>query len=383
MMLIFCTLFQLSIFSYQYSIDDSLAVMQNRRLLIDKFTAGRLDSVALLVDSIDRHHRDYPLLWPAERLLLYYWIERYHAIDSLARYFDDVSKEAASRHPPEQVVWNVLSYLSSEKKDTLVAWIDQTGCSDEVYDFRVHLLETLLDSELDDQPTVERKILTLMEQYSFVEEASLPEVQTVVPVQIEADQSYREPWQIGFGLGLGPTFASGNIAKYLSTKATLSFDLNVSHQRYYFSLLMQVIFAKLIRDIPVGSGGDVWEAGKAAYIGNYAFTFGYSIIDNRLLRMTPFVGLAVSECSPGEQQIENNNALRNAGIRWGKPIICGLNTDIKLHSVFNFMEQKDFMSYLNIKINYLPAMFSKVSNHYSGNMFFVTLGMSMDVSTSR
>jgi len=383
MMLIFCALLQLSIFSYQYSIDDSVSVMQSRKLLIDTFRDGRLDSVALLVDSIDRHHRDYPLLWPAERLLLYYWTERYHAIDSLARYFDEVSKEAASRHPPEQVVWNVLSYYSSENKDTLVAWIDQTGCSDKVFDFRVRLLETLVDSELDDQSAVEHKILTLIEQYSFVEETPPPEVQTVVPKQVESDQPYSEPWQIGFGMGLGPTFTSGNIAKYLSTKAILSFDLNVTHQRYYFSLLMQAIFAKLKRDIPVGAGGDVWEAGKAAYIGNYGLAVGYSFIDNRLVRMTPFVGLAISECSPGEQQIENNNALRNAGIRWGKPMICGINTDIKLHSVFNFMEQRDFMSYVNIKINYIPAMFSKVSNHYSGNMFFVTLGMSMDVTTSR
>jgi len=358
-------------------------ISQDRRLLLDRFNSGRLDSVALLVDSTDRRHRDQPLLWPVERLLLYYWIERYDAIDSLARYFDEVSKETASGHPPEQIVWNVLAYHSSEKMDTLVAWIDQTGCSDEVFDFRVRLLETLVDSELDDQPTVERKILSLISQYTFWEDALPPEVQTVVPRQLETGQPYAEPWQIGFGIGVGPAFVSGNIAQYLSAKASLSFDLNVSYQRYCFSLLMQAIFAKLKRNIPVGSGGDVWEAGKAAYIGNYGLTVGYSIIDNHSLRMTPFVGIAVSECSPSEQQIENNSALRNAGIRWGRPMMCGVNMDVKLNSIFDFMQQKDFMSYVNIKINYIPAMFSKVSHHYSGNMFFVTLGMSMDVTTGR
>ena len=356
-------------------------ISQDRRLLLDRFNAGRLDSVALLVDSIDRYHCDYPLLWPAERLLLYYWIERYDAIDSLARYFDEVIKETASGHPPEQMVWNVLSYYSPGKMDTLVAWIDQTGCSDEVFDFRVRLLETLVDSELDDQPTVERKILSLMAQYTFREEALPPEAQTVVPRQVETGQPYAEPWQIGFGMGAGPAFVSGNIAQYLSTKAALSFDLNVSSQRYCFSLLIQAIFAKLKRNIPVGSGGDVWEAGKAAYIGNYGLTFGYSIIDNRSLRMTPFVGVAVSECSPGEQQIEDNSALRNAGIRWGKPIVCGVNMDVKLNSIFDFMQREDFTSSFNIKVNYIPAMFSNISKNYSGGMIFVTLGMSMDVTT--
>ena len=382
-MLILCALFQLSIFNYQYSIDDSAAVSQNRRLLLDKFRAGRLDSVALLVDSIDRHHRGQPLLWPAERLLLYYWIERYPALDSLARYFDKVSKETAFGHPTEQTVWNVLSYHSSENMDTLVAWIDQTGCSDEVFDFRVRLLETLVNGELDDQPTVERNILLLIDQYIFQEEVSLQEVQTVAPAQAETDQPYVDPWMIGFGIGVGYPSVSGNIANYLSTKAALSFDLNVSSRRYYFSLLMQVIFARLKRNIPVGTGGDVWEAGKSANIGNYGLAVGYSFIDNQILRMTPFVGVAVSESSPSEQQIENNNVLRDAGIRWGKSIIYGVNIDVKLHSIFDFMAQKDFTSSLNVKVNYIPAMFSNVSKKYSGNMFFFTLGMSMDVTTTR
>ena len=90
--------FQLSVFAQQADSipnhEDSIRqeVSQNRRLLLDKFRAGRLDSVALLVDSIDHQRSGEPLLWPAERLLLYYWIERYHVIDSVTRYFDVICK---------------------------------------------------------------------------------------------------------------------------------------------------------------------------------------------------------------------------------------------------------------------------------------------------
>jgi len=378
---VFLLFFHLSIFAQQGNDVDSVqqTVSQDRRLLLDLFRAGRLDSVSSLVDSIESHHHEPPLLWPAERLLLYYWIERYHDIDSLARYFDSVSEEAAFNHPLEQAVWNVLSYHSSENIDTLVVWIDQSGCGDEVFDFRVRLLETLVDSEWDDQPSVERNIMSLIGGYTFQEEENSSEIQTVVPRQIETSQTYIEPWQIGFGMGIGPTAISGNISQYLSAQASLSFDFNVSYQRYYFSLLLQVIFAKLKRDIPVGNGGDVWESGSSSSIGNFGLAGGYSFINNRSLRMTPFVGLSISECAPSEQQIENNNALRNAGIRWGKSIICGVNTDVKLY----WMERKDYLPSLNIKLNYIPAMFSNVSKKYSGNMFFITLGISMNVASSQ
>jgi len=85
--------------------DDSIQHMasQNRRLLLDKFYAARLDSVSLILDSIDRHHCDQPLLWTSERLLLYYWIERYHAMDSLVWHFDDFSEKVAANPPPEQM----------------------------------------------------------------------------------------------------------------------------------------------------------------------------------------------------------------------------------------------------------------------------------------
>jgi hypothetical protein len=379
-------LFWLSAFAQQgdsiSNHEDSIQqiVSQNRRLLLDKFYATRLDSVSLFLDSIDRCHRDQPFLLPAERLLLYYWIERYDAIDSLVRHFDDFSEEVVANAPQEQTVWNVLSYYSQEKLDLLVTWIDQTDCSNEVFNFRVHVLKTLLHNELEDQ-TVDREIHSLMKFYFLQESQTPPEAPNVASKQVEPHQSDDDPWRVGVGIGLGTVSTSGKIANYLSAKTCLSFDLNANYNQWYFSLLLQAVFAKLKRDMPVKNGGDIWETGKSAFINNFGLSAGYSVINSRVLRISPFIGMAVSDCSPSDQQIEDNSALNDAGIRWGFTNFYGMDMDVKLYKMIDYLNRKEFFSTLNIRLNYIPAMFNNVDSRYSGNMFFVTFGVRMDVST--
>ena len=350
-------------------------VSQNRRLLLDKFYATRLDSVSLLLDSIELHHRDQPLMFPAERLLLYYWIERYNEIDFLAWNLDGFCEKVAANPPPDQMIWNALSYYSQEKMNTLVEWIDQTGCSDEIFDFRVRLLKTLLQNELEEQSFIEQEIRLLMSQYSFQEN----EISLIATEQAEPNEP-DSPWRIGLGFGLGAVSASGKITNYLSPKICMSLDMNVNYERWYFSLLLQVAFSKLKLDMPYKKTGGVWEAGKTANIFNFDFSVGYSVIDSRFFRMSPFVGIALSDCSPSEQQIENDETLKNAGISGGFSNILGLDTDIKLYQMNNSGKKKNVLTSLNIRINYIPTMFNNVNSRYSGNMLFVTFGFRFDVS---
>ena len=355
------------------SIPRYTTVSPDRQLLLEKFRAARLDSVALLVDSIDRHHVT-PLLWSAERLLLYYWIERYHAIDSLALHFDKVAAEAASNPPAEQVVWNVLSFYSLENIDMLVSWIDQSECDDKEFGFRVRLLETVLFGDWDEQESINREIVSFVNRYLHEVDGTQQELK-----QPESEQS-ADPWGLKFGLGLGPTSVSGKIADYLSTNAAISFNFNVYYNRWNFSLLLQPIFAKLKRDIPVGEGDDVWETGKSAIIGNYGFALGYSMINGKFLKVNPFIGFSISDCTPTEQQMLDNNVLRNAGIYGGLTTIYGIETLFRLHKI-DFLKLNDFPLSLAVRLNYIPSMFNNVNPRYSGNMFFYTFGINMELAT--
>ena len=339
-------------------------------MLLDLFRAGRLDSVSLLSDSIDRNH-DIPLLWPAERLLLYFWIERYHAIDSLARHFDEVCK---NNHPAEQVIWNVLSFHSLENIDLLVSWIDQSECDDNEFGFRVRLLETMILGDWDDQASVNREIISLVNLH-FHEEVESPQETIQTKPQRHESETPDDPWALELSIGLGPTSVSGKFADYLSTRAGLSFNFSVYYKRWCFSLLMQPIFAKLKRDIPVGNGPDVWEAGKSAIIGNYGLALGYSIVDNAFLKINPFIGLSFSDCTPTEEQILDNEALRDAGIRWGVSTMYGIDTGFKLYNMINVLKRNNIPVSFNVRMNLIPKMFNKV--HYSGNMWLLTFGVSM------
>ena len=351
-------------------------ISQDRKTLLDKFRAGRLDSVSLLLDSIDHYH-DIPLLWPAERLLLYFWIERYHDIDSLSRHIDTDSMEISSNHPAEQVIWNVLSSHSFENRDMLVSWIDLSGCDDREFDFRVWLLETMILGDWNDQVSINREISSFVNRFLHDDEETSQEMMQM-NTQTPKLKRDNHSSSLGFGFGLGPTSVSGRFADYFSTRTGLSFDFNVYHKRWYFTLLMQPIFAKVKRDIPVGNGDDVWEAGKMAIIGNFDLGLGYSVVDNRLLMINPFIGLSFSECSPSEQQIEENEALADATIRLGFTCMYGINTAFKLYNIIDRLNN-DFPISFNLRMNYIPAMFKNVNPRYAGNMFFVTLGVNIEL----
>ena len=372
-------LFPMSAFAQQESNissrDDTTQhiMSQNRRLLLNKFYTARLDSVSLLLDSMDRHYYEQPLLFPAERLLLYYWIERYDAIDSLVHHFDDFCEKISTNPPSDQMIWNALSYYSQEKRNMLVEWIDQTGCSDDVFDFRMLLLKILLQNELQEQSSIEEEIRTFINQFSSQEnEISFIEAKEVK--SHEADS----PWRIGIGLGFGAVSISGKIDNYLSPKFCGSFDLSVNYERWYFLMLLQFAFPKLKQDVPFKNGDGVWEAGKTANIFNFNIAVGYSVINSRFFRTSPFVGLAISECAPGEIQIEKDDTLNDAGISGGISNIIGLDTDINLYQMINPQKQNKLMYALNVRINYIPSMFSNVNSRYSGNMLFISFGAKID-----
>lgn len=347
-------------------------ISAERQILLNHFRAGRLDSLLFISDSIGKHC-DIPLLWPAERLLLYYWTEKYDAIDSLAQHFDKVCTEAASRHPAEQALWNVFSLHSLENIDMLVSWIDQSGCGDDKFSFRVQLLETMIFGDWDDQASVNREIISFVGRH-FPDEK---EAETPQAIQASPPPKYEPPddtWSLELGLGLGPTYVSGHFADYFSTRAGLSFNFAVNYKDWYFSLLMQPIFAKLKRNILAGNG-EVWEAGKKAIITNCGLSLGYSGVNNKFLKITPFLGLSLSECSPTDQQIENNEALANAVIRWGFSTMYGIDTGFKLFNVIDVMKRKDIPVSLNVRLNYIPKTFNTVDSRYSGNMFLVIFGV--------
>jgi outer membrane protein TolC len=45
----------------------------------------------------------------------------------------------------------------------------------------------------------------------------------------------------------------------------------------------------------------------------------------------------------------------------------------------SYQRRKDFYPSLNIRVNYIMGMFNKENTSYSGNMFLLTLGVSMDL----
>lgn len=355
-------------------------VVQNRRELLDLFYTRNLDSVRLALTEFDRRP-EISVLWPAERLLLYYWIENYAGIDSLIRSFDKIAATSELHHPPDQIVWNVLSYQATQDIDELVSWIDQSGCSDAKFDFLVRLLETVTHDDRNDQKAVNNAITQFIKANPLPkDEPGASNIMTVEPEYAEAPRPDAEPWKFGVGIGAGRAFSSGHLADYLSPRACIYFNFDLYYQRWRFSLFMQAASGKLKKDIWFNYGSDVWAAGQSANLGNVGLTVGYAIADEKLFRITPFVGFSVNGCTPSEQAVAENEVLQDAGIRRGFSSAWGLDTELKLHGLFSSLKHKDMFACVDLKLMYAPAAFNNVSSRYSGNMFYLIFGINFDIS---
>ncbi len=354
-------------------------ISQHRRILLERFRTGNLDSVRLVLAEFDRRP-EMPVLWPSERLLVYFWTENYPAIDDLVRNFDRVVEASIRRHPPDQIVWNVLSYQAIQDENELISWIDQSGCSNEEFDFLSDLLKMMLHGDWDDQTLADRDIALFLEQYFFEEnENEVPEKNNVKTISAEPYVPYVDPWRFGFGIGVGPAFPFGRLSDYLSAKTCLFFDFDVYYRRWRFSIFLQAVTGKLKKDIPLKDGIDVWSAGQSANIGNVGLTAGYSVVDVRFFGLTPFMGWSINGCTPSEQAMEDNEALRDAGIKRGVSGTLGLDAECKLHDLFPSLKRRDMMVTFDVKLMYTPAMFNNVASRYSGDMLFLVFGFNFNI----
>ena len=380
-------LFRLSAFAQQ---DESISkdivsirqfTSDHRRLLLDKFYATRLDTVALILDSLDHHYPAQSLLLPAERMLLYYWIERYDDIKSLARNFERINARKSTDAIHDQAVWNVLSYHSDENLKMLVSWIEQSAYSDAESDFLVLLLKTLLNHDIENPLSLTSKIRSLVKQYDDREKELMPETPTFMSKLFSSHYYENAPlwgkFGIGGGFGFGTGFLTGRIADYYSAKNGVLLFINAKYERVQLLLFAQGGKALIKREMPFKNSKGSWDVGDAARYISMGYLAGFSVVDNRVIRLTPFIGRSLNKCYPSENYI-----LKDEGSSNKYTMSYMLDLDIKFYRFLpELMEHgRKFPSFL-IRLSYLPKMHNEVGILHSGGMFHISF--SLNITTSK
>ncbi|MDR3093137.1 MAG: hypothetical protein LBU62_00650 [Bacteroidales bacterium] len=330
-----------------------------RRQMTNLVWEGRLDSVMTMLENFEQDHPRLKAVAPSERLLLYFWSERYGDIFRFLRQKKEVSSfelevsgsklEDSLSFLGDEGLWNVLSHKTSEHISDLYDWIDQT----DLYDDEIQFLRDLLaDLTKEDELQATDKRLS-----AYREDTS--------------DQPSSSEWSFGMGLEAGPAFFSGDITRIFQPKAYFSLDFDLRSNRWDMAFLLQFAATSLQRDVPLKDSVTIWGKGATADFLNMGLTLGYAVVKNDWFRFTPYVGLMVNTIRPTETAIANDANLSKVNIvSFGQ--CYGATAQLRICQIRELNAEMTFIT----RFQYVPHAYNHSGVRYQGDFWSLMFGLS-------
>ena len=154
----------------------------------------------------------------------------------------------------------------------------------------------------------------------------------------------------------------------------VAFD--ISYKKLILYLRDYIGFSKTKVDMLYSKG--VWEKGSNATIFLPEASLGYTAMDNKHIKLAPFIGIASTGIGPSEYDQQQNPDLKNADLGFTATYTLGLNLDIKLKRskakmVTNGPEQSYW--FLRLRYAYNLSQFENKYPGFDGNMHYLTIGI--------
>jgi hypothetical protein len=138
------------------------------------------------------------------------------------------------------------------------------------------------------------------------------------------------PTQFGYGMhfGIGSGLLSGSLGKHFGPTFNFTFGFEIAYGKSFFLMNGTLAGDKVLNEY-ISSG--TWDKGQTAAVAILDLSYGYSIPINPKIKITPFVGLGITEFNGVDYT--TSTALRlvdyNASF--------GLNADYKLRTLLNLI----------------------------------------------
>ncbi len=365
-----------------YKPSKSELIAKGRQMLLDEFYAGNMGIVTKVIDYFDKEINDkYTVaLWPAERLLLYYWAGEYEKIIDFNAYQVNELSESRTQliiRPADHAVYYEVAAASVEHYNELLDDIEQAEFSDEAQDFLVLLLDRILS--MDHPDFISREKLNDNADKFIADYPYSP--MTDIVKQYVLDRWEIGDWVFGVNFGGGYTFTSGNMTDYFRPQANICMSADVYYKRSAFYFMIQGGFGDLHKDIRINDV-DVWEKGTPSDVTSIGLCLGYSIFDNARLRITPFAGVSFGFAEPTTSNDDEDVEpyLKDFSIGTSVSQMFGLNVTYRFKDPTKPEDHYYSMGSwgMNLRVSYIPSILRHEGNQYAGDVIFLSLGVNID-----
>ena len=181
-------------------------------------------------------------------------------------------------------------------------------------------------------------------------------------------------WGFAFEFFTGYGVFTDQLYENFDNNVPFGIAFDVQYKNYVLYLRNYIGFGKTSRDIDFN--GSTWNSGDQTRIFLPEASLGFELINNNLLKFTPFVGISSTNVAPTEYDIERNEEYENVGLDFTTTYSMGLNLDLKMRKSSSGIVARNESGEWIIRLRYSfnQPQFEKSYTGFSGNIHYITIG---------
>lgn len=357
-----------------YKDSDSQIIEKGRRLLVEKLMKGDIRKAKEIKDYLinGANNQPFEMFSPYDYWLILFWTQEYEDLLLSLKSYSAISfpYHTSCRFPKDLVfdpIWekskDSLQLLDSNVKNSMLQEIDK--------DFLSMVLQHIFN-----HPYISTKQDTL----NVIADSFL----TSHPKSFYEDytRKYIRYKYVPSKWGLGVEFFSGyglftaELKNYYKNIVPIGIGIDIYYKKFSLYLRDYIGFSKTKIDIPYSSG--IWKKESSVTIFLPEASLGFVISDNKLLKVVPFTGIASTDISPPQHDLNQEQDMEQVELKFTTTYAIGLDIDIKLGSSrISSAKQgvRQDYTFLRLRYAYMMPQFENKYAGMSGNIHSITIGI--------
>lgn len=362
----------------QYSNSKSDIILKGRRMLLDKFVEGDIDQVKVIKDYLcnEVEDNDYLAFYPVEYWLILYWTQEYETLATHILNFetDGMSTFKKQIKPMSMGVYEKILDKTRASKELLELEVLNSSVSEENKAFlKMHLNYIIADEDYEE---IDQDMLNAMAN-DFLKRFPLSTYGNYTRKNIRYQMSVSD-WGYGVEFFSGYGVLTSTLGEAYGNNIPFGVAFDVEYKKFTLYLRDYIGFSKSKKDIYYDLG--IWEKGQAVNVFVPEISAGYSVLNNNLCKVSPFMGISSTEIGPAVAETDKNPDLSEAALTFTTTYTLGMNVDFKLHKTYSnsyFLSNYKEVGYWYLRLRYSYHM-PQFYRHYpdmTGNMHNITIGI--------
>ena len=353
----------------------TIIISKGRKMIFDKFLENDKKKVKEVLDYLVNHEEDeeYLAFYPAEKGLLYYWTEQYDKVINDVIHFDSVFVAHMVRkiRPLQDLFLVKLKEKIREQKMEIISQIETSKFNETDKEFLKLNFESLLTDD-QDQDITQDYLNKSADQFLLYHAKSKYEgyIRKFIRYEIKPSE-----WGLGFEFFSGYGVFTGNLQKNFKNNVPIGVAFDILYKNFALYLRDYIGFSRTNDSIAFPSG--TWEKNAQVRVFLPEASIGYVALDNKLLKIAPFIGIASTDVSPTENDRIKIPQYKNIGLKFTATYTIGLNVDFKLAKsrIQMVAAREESYWFLKIRYAYNKPQFDWKYNGFSGDFHYVTIGI--------